>query len=273
MTGVSVVVMTKNEEGAIERCLRALAHFETVFVVDSNSTDRTRAIAKATGAQVVAFTWNGRYPKKKQWCLENLPFKTDWVLFVDADEVVSPRLSDEIRRVVRNSQHAAFDARLDYYFLGERLRHGHRITKRILIDRQKCHFPVVDDLGAEMMWEVEGHYQPVADGTVGRLSGTLRHDDVDRLFDYFSRHNRYSDWEAHLAVGETPARELVNASRSAGGRRASRVPFKPLSFFLYAYVLRGGFLDGAAGFHYAVSQAFYYWQIAVKVRERQRDSY
>jgi glycosyltransferase involved in cell wall biosynthesis len=80
--------MTKNEELNIAKCLRSLNDFAEVFVVDSDSTDNTRTIAESMGARVVHFSWNGKYPKKKQWCLDNLSFSHDWVLFVDADEEI-----------------------------------------------------------------------------------------------------------------------------------------------------------------------------------------
>ena len=102
-------------------------------------------------------------------------------------------------------------------------------------------------------------------GGIGRLQGRITHDDPDPLFDYFARHNRYSDWEAHLQVRES--RTKVDEARTTRGRRYARVPFKPVAFFLYSYVARQGFRDGHAGFHYAVAHAFYYWQIGIKRRD------
>src|SRR5271170_3715683 len=93
---LSVIVMTKNEEKNLAKCLRGLQRMSQVFVVDSGSTDRTPEIARDGGAELVHFAWNGKYPKKKQWCLDNLPFAHDWVLYVDADEEVPPELVDEI---------------------------------------------------------------------------------------------------------------------------------------------------------------------------------
>lgn len=97
---VSVVVMTKNEERNIAKCLKALVEFDEVFVVDSNSTDATCSIATAMGARVSNFQWDGKYPKKKQWCLEQLPFTHPVVLYVDADEEMTPGLAAEIREVL-----------------------------------------------------------------------------------------------------------------------------------------------------------------------------
>ena len=83
---VSVVTLSLNEEVNIEACIGSLQRFDEVWVVDSNSIDRTREIAQSMGAKVVTFTWNRKYPKKKQWAYENLPFANRWVMFVDADE-------------------------------------------------------------------------------------------------------------------------------------------------------------------------------------------
>src|SRR5688500_10422767 len=103
---VSAIVMTKDEEANIARCLDALAPFDEVFVVDSGSTDRTCEIATAKGAEVVQFEWSGGYPKKKQWCLESLPFRHEWALYVDADEFVTPELASEIEAKIVDSPHA-----------------------------------------------------------------------------------------------------------------------------------------------------------------------
>ncbi|WP_246572234.1 glycosyltransferase family 2 protein [Kineosporia corallincola] len=264
---ISVIIMTLNEERVLEHTLRSVTPFAQVFVVDSHSTDRTLEIAEAHGAEVVQFTWNGGYPKKKEWALLNLPHEHDWVLYLDADEMVTPQLATELAALTKGElRDAAYDVELDYWFLGRMLRHGHRVTKRVLLDRTRAEWPHVDDLGVKNMWEVEGHYQPTVNGTVGRLTGTLQHNDRDPLFDYFSRHNRYSDWEAHLAERESLAKS-VQGARTERGKRYARLPFKPLAFFMYSFIARRGFLDGKAGFHYAVAHAFYFWQISVKRRE------
>lgn len=266
---VSVIIMTKNEERVLRPTLRSVASFDQVFVVDSHSHDDTCEIAKNLNAEIVQFTWDGQYPKKKEWSLLNLPFRNDWVLYLDADELVTPGLAAELRRLLATeTSHSAFDVELDYYFLGRRLRHGHKVSKRALLRRDKATWPHVDDLGVGNMWEVEGHYQPLIDGTVGQLAGRLEHNDRDPLYDYFARHNRYSDWEAYLQEHPDLA-DSVKGARSERGRRYATIPFKPAAFFLYSYIARRGFLDGKAGFHYAVAHSFYFWQIGIKKRELQ----
>src|SRR5262249_34949974 len=152
----SIVVMTKDEERNIAKCLCSVKDFDEVFVVDSGSKDRTCAIADEMGAEVVQFRWNGKYPKKKQWCLENLPFSHGWVLYVDADEEVSPELAEEIRTLIETgAERAGYFVGYDYVFLNHVLKHGHRVYKLVLFDRHKGQFVDYDDLDVANMWEVE----------------------------------------------------------------------------------------------------------------------
>jgi len=118
------------------------------------------------------------------------------------------------------------------------------------------------------MGEQEGHYQPVAHGPVRRLRAKIIHADPDPLNDWFARHNRYSDWEAHLRATGVGKRQ-VRRYRSRQGRVFDALPGKPLIIFLYNYVWRSGWRDGQPGFEYAVALAFYQWQIALKTRERE----
>lgn len=271
---VSVVVMTRNEAANLPACLAALGRFAQVFVVDSSSTDGTPDIAAAEGGVVVPFRWNGAYPKKKQWCLENLPFATDWVLYVDADERLTPALVEEIAALMaRGPECAGYFIGGRPVFLGRRLRFGACNRKLALFDRRRARFPEVPDLDVASMWEVEGHYQPVLDGPAGRLRSHLWHADDKPLSAWFHRHNRYSDWEAALRSDGRMA--ALIAREEPRRRRLKRLldatPLRPVAVFLHGYVLKLGFLDGAAGLHHALARAFYYWQVGVKMRAlRQR---
>src|SRR4051794_700319 len=105
---VSVIVPVKDEAENLRRCLPALEWADEVFVVDSQSTDATAAVALELGARVVQFHFNGCFPKKKNWALENLPFRNEWVLIVDADEVVVPELAEEIGRRIATAEADGF---------------------------------------------------------------------------------------------------------------------------------------------------------------------
>lgn len=269
---ISVLVQTKNEELGIAACLKGLGDFDEVIIVDSNSTDRTADISVALGFTVFNFTWDGKYPKKKQWQLDNLVTKHDWILFIDADEIPTPTLLGELRNRIPElhaKANAAYDIPLDYVFAGQILRHGHRVFKRALVHRSMVTFPVIEDLDAPGMGELEGHYQPTAIGNVPKLSGRLLHDDQDPVKTWFERHNRYSDWEAFLRTNPT-VREAAAQRRTRQGRLFDKVPLKPLLFFLYSYVIKQGFRDGQPGFDYSFALASYYWQIGLKVREIER---
>lgn len=272
ISNISVIVLTKNEEAGLGNTLERLDAFDDVIVVDSQSEDRTVEIAKDHGARVVNFNWNGTYPKKKQWALENAGAIHQWVLLLDADEFPSASLIaelDELQSKLRHSRFGAYDINLLYRFAGRYLKYGHVVTKRSLLNVNRANFPVIDDLGAPGIREVEGHYQPETSWPIGKLRFRIVHDDRDPVSSWFSRHNRYSDWEAHLRMNDALRKEIAG-KRTMKGKVFDAVPFKPVLFFGYAYVARAGFLDGRAGFDYATALANYYWQIGVKTRELTR---
>ncbi|WP_432096157.1 glycosyltransferase family 2 protein [Streptomyces sp. bgisy100] len=264
---IVVAIPTKNEAENIARTVRSVIdHFEAVVVVDSDSTDETCKIAAEEGAEVVPYTWDGGYPKKKQWCLDHVHPQIPWLLFLDGDETPSPELLAELRHCFsRPLKVAAFDIPLGYWFAGRRLRHGYTIVKRALLDRTRCHFPVLGDLDAPGMGEQEGHYQPIAEH-VWRLKSPIEHEDLDPVRTWFDRHNRYSDWEAWLEH-HPEVKEEIRQAKTRQGQLFHKAPFKPLVSFAYAYLYKRGFLDGRAGFDYALAMSFYRWQIGLKARE------
>src|ERR1041385_8647085 len=97
---VSILIPIKNEAANLPRCLNSVAWADEIFVVDSQSTDGSQRIAEHRGATVVQFHFNGTWPKKKNWALENLRFKHEWVFILDADEVPPPEAEEEIRAIV-----------------------------------------------------------------------------------------------------------------------------------------------------------------------------
>ncbi|MGF7046299.1 glycosyltransferase involved in cell wall biosynthesis [Paenibacillus sp. DS2015] len=267
---VSVVIMTKNEENNIRKCIHSVQDFSEIYVVDSNSTDQTLEIAHSLGAKVVNFTWDGKYPKKKQWALEQLPFQNDYVFYVDADEEVTPKLNAEIRNIFEAKDTAAgYFVGYDYVFMDKVLKHGHQVYKLVIFDRKRGKFLDYDDLDANNMWEVEGHYQPQIDGKVAIFKEKMVHNDHDSIFDYFARHNRYSDWEAHVRLNGALSnpQESQPLHRVIQKKLFNAMPFKWVIAFFHSFVLKFGFLDGSSGFHFAVARAMYYWQVEVKMRE------
>jgi len=263
-----VAILTLDESLDLPACLESLVKLVCpIFVIDSNSKDGTKNIASKSGAIVIDFNWDGKYPKKKQWTLEKLGSEFEWILLLDADERVGEKLADEIIALVSSSKMVdgttAFEAQLDYRFQGKILKHGFKPKKQILFKAHKVRFPEIDDLTVSRMWEVEGHYQPNSEGKVQSLSNNLLHNDSGSLFEYISRHNRYSDWEAYVLSNDS-VRQQVNFQKGFGSRLFSAIPCKGLAFFVFSYFFKLGFLDGRAGFDFAMHRMFYQWQIKAK---------
>src|SRR5271166_3842575 len=114
----SVIVAARNEEKNLPRCLEALREVGEVYVIDSQSTDATPEIARTFGAKVVQFHYQGGWPKKRQWAMENLSFAYDWILLIDADEALTPDLAAEIRHAIENPAFSGYYISLRMHFLG-----------------------------------------------------------------------------------------------------------------------------------------------------------
>src|SRR5881392_888190 len=100
---VSVIVPIKNEAVNLQRCLDSVQWADEIFVVDSQSTDGSVALSEKHGAKVVQFEFNGIWPKKKNWALENLPFRNEWVFILDADELLPAAAESEFRAAIANA--------------------------------------------------------------------------------------------------------------------------------------------------------------------------
>lgn len=260
---VSVLISARNEAACLARCLASLSAFDEIVVIDSGSADATARIAQSFGVRVESFTWNGRYPKKRQWCLENLALKHEWVFFVDADEVIPPALAQEIAALMHAPAHEGYFVEGLYVVQGRVLRHGARNSKLVLFRRAAFAFPVVNDLGIPGMGEMEGHYQPVpvAGARIGRLENPMLHYAYESGEDWESRHRRYAVWEAGMnrrnawPADPVPARQRLKAL-------FRRLPCRGVIAFTHSYIYKAGFLDGRAGFALARDRYRYYRLVA-----------
>lgn len=268
---VTVVVPALNEERNLPRCLSRLTRFARTIVVDSGSTDRTADIARDAGVECLQFTWNGRYPKKRNWVLLNHEFTTPWVLFLDADEYVTPAFVDELYRLLPGTTHAGFWLRYSNHFLGKRLRHGAPMRKLAMIRVGAGLYERID----EDRWsglDMEVHEHPIVTGTVGEIRAEIEHDDFRGLHAYIARHNDYSSWEAarYTQLQNTPGIWVAFTPRQRWKYRSLTRWWLAPAYFLASYVWRLGFLDGSAGFAFAFLKAVYFFQIRHKILERQR---
>lgn len=276
---ISLLIPTRNEQENIRKCLESVSWAEEIYVVDSCSTDRTAEIGRSLGAKVVDFVWDGKGPRKKNWALQNLAWRHAWVLLLDADEEVAPELRDEIANVVRDeTPYAGFLIRFHYYFLGRRLRHGDPLWKLCLVKHRLARFENID-VPEVTGYDVELHEWVCLRGRVGRLRSPIIHRDVESLNHHFHRHNIYSDWEGLLRTrycnrdlaGQVQPRLFGSPveRRRFLKRFFLSLPGRPWIYFLYSYLLRGGFLDGRPGFIYNVLKSFYWYQVSLKEYEIQ----
>jgi glycosyltransferase involved in cell wall biosynthesis len=259
---VSVLVPTRNEERNIEKCLASVAWSDDVYVVDSNSKDRTAELAAAhSNVRVVPFSWDGAGPRKLNWALERLPWKYDWVFTIGADEEMPAALAQEILATCATTDKAGFLIRYWYYFLGKRLRHGAPLWKLTLMRHSATRFERIN-VPEVTGYDIELHEHPIVNGSIGRLRETMLHRDNEGLYHFFERHNIYSEWEALLRTKyRLPSRAERRVSPRPFGNATERrrwlkrtflaSPARPLLYFLYSYFLQCGFMDGRAGFYYA----------------------
>jgi glycosyltransferase involved in cell wall biosynthesis len=242
---LSVVVVTRNEEDRLRAALESVAWADEIVVVDAESDDKTVTIAREFTDHVVVRPWPG-YAAQKNVAIDLAT--GDWVLSLDADEIVSTELTAEIRRVL------AADGPADGYavprrniFWGRWVRHG-----GLYPDWQLRLFRC----GRGRFVERAVHESVRVDGRVERLAGHLEHRSYRDVGDFLARADRYA--------------ALAAADAVAQGRRAGAREFvlRPLGRFLSMYVLGRGFLDGWRGFLLASLYAYYVLIRAVKIWER-----
>jgi glycosyltransferase involved in cell wall biosynthesis len=271
---VSVLVAARNEAHNLPRCLESLRGVGEVYVIDSLSTDETADIARSLGAKVVQFHYRGGWPKKRQWAMDTLPLSYDWILLLDADEALTPELTEEISQAVANVHCDGYYIALRMFFLGRALRHGDaRFYKLSLFRRGKGRFECRLKDQDTSMCDMEVHEHVVVDGQTARLKNLIVHHNVESLSRYIQKHNEYSNWEANVLLSqsseEMPASLFGNQAQRRRWlkRKGFHLPGSPLVLFLYRYFIRLGFLDGVPGLIYCGCQAVQMFHTKAKIYE------
>ena len=273
---IAVMIPTKDEEANLPFALQSVSGWaKEVFVLDSGSTDATKEIAQRMGATFVHHDWEG-YAAQKNWGLDHLPITQPWVFILDADEVVTPELRDELLRVAQadRADENGFYVNRFFIFLGKRIRHcGYYPSWNLRFFRR-----------GKARYEVRAvHEHMIVDGKVGYLRHEMEHNDRRGLEFYIAKHNHYSTLEARelFRIEQEHAHGTMKYSPFGGPieRRRwvkhviwPRLPAKWFFRWLYMYVLKLGVLDGVVGFHFCLFLASYEHQITLKLAELRREA-
>jgi glycosyltransferase involved in cell wall biosynthesis len=273
---ISVIVPVRNEACNLPRCLESLAGVGEIYVVDSQSTDDTTAIAESYGAKVVQFYYSGGWPKKRQWAMDTLSFAYDWILLLDADEALTPDLIAEIRSAIQNPLIGGYSICLQMCFLGRVLRHCDAGFWKLSLFRKgrgrfECRLKDQDS----SMADIEIHEHVVVSGPTANLRHHVVHHNVASLSRYIAKHDEYSNWEARVLTQPPRTNEELEADFLATQarrrrwlkRKLYRLPGSPVLLFLYRYFLRFGFLDGVPGLIYCSFQAVQMFHTKAKIYE------
>lgn len=273
---VTVIVPTRNEALNIAGCLESLFWADQIFVVDSHSTDATCEIAIQYGAAVVQFEYDGGWPKKKNWAIQNLPIRNPWFLIVDADERVSCELREEISRAIVREDIDGYYVRWKFIFLGRWMKHCWRHGWMLrLVRTGKGEY---EDLGmrGEGGWDNEVHENLLVQGCTAKLVNWLDHNSNQSLSYWIRKQNEFSDWNAirrlrQLKDPMPPFTALLWGDLLDRRKWLKafflRLPMKPLVVFMYLYILSGGIFDGKAGFYFCMLRAFHELTISAKIFE------
>lgn len=273
---ISVLILTKNEQQDLPGCLESVVWSDDIHVYDSMSTDETVAIAEQFGARVTQrdygeckLSFGGDESAHRNWGLQNITFKYSWVFVIDADERTTPELVKAMNEAaLAPSDCVAFRIQRRDFFLDSWLKHV-----------QASPFYMRLFMHQKMRYERLINPVSIADGAVGQVTGFLDHFPFSKGIGFWvERHNSYSRAEAQQIVENRKKQatfSLVKAfiAKDFNERRFHqkemfyRLPFRPLIKFLILYVGKRGFLDGRAGFTYAMLQSIYEYLIVLKTRE------
>ena len=277
---VSILIPIKNEAANLPRCLASVAWADEIFVVDSQSTDGSRRIAEERGAKVVQFQFNGTWPKKKNWALENLPFKHEWVFILDADEVMPVAAEAEFRAIVEDANHAVAGYWINrrFMFMGKWLRHAYYPNWNLRLFKHRLgRYEKLTDVDTQS-GDNEVHEHVVVQGKTGRLRCEMDHFAFPSVAVFVEKHNRYSNWEARVAL-DNYLRDSSGRiqKREVGARRklkqwSQMLPCRGLLRFLYVYVWQRGFLDGLEGYYFSRLHGFYEFLSVAKTYELKKES-
>lgn len=249
---ISGIVLTKNEERDITRCLESLSFCDEIVVIDDESTDNTVQIAEKHKSKVFKRKLSSDFSGQRNFILDKV--KGDWLLFVDADEVVTPELKEEIKKTVNNTT----NNQSVYYIKRRDIWWGKPVTRgEVRKAFKKGIIRLVRKNSGR--WYGSVHEEFRAHGSAGRLNGYLDHFAHDSIKSFLMHINTYSSIRAT---------ELWKSGKKSN---ILELIFYPFGKFFYTYVLLLGFLDGVGGFTYSFMMSFHSFLVRAKLYQYENE--
>lgn len=266
---LSIVILTHNEADNLPRCLSSIAGFGEAVVVDSGSADGTPEIAHEAGARIYQHAFKS-FAEQRNWALENCDLDTSWVMFLDADEVVTP----EFREATTCAIQSANDSVAGFYCCWKMMI-GSRWLRRS-DSFPKWQFRVLRPGRAMFIDSGHGQKEGAVQGEIRYIHEPYLHYALSKGWEsWWAKHNQYSSEEAADRLTRAVSWSDLFAHDPSRRNRAlkpllSRIPAWPLWRFLHMYIFKGGFLEGCDGFNYCANIAWYEFLICLKMAELQR---
>jgi glycosyltransferase involved in cell wall biosynthesis len=267
---LTIVIPVKNEGKNLTGCLESIGkNFAAkIVLVDSASTDDTRLIASRFEVEIIDFSWNGQFPKKRNWYLRNHAPQTKWVLFLDADEYLTEDFKEQVCQSLSRDNYCGYWLSYSVYFLGRKLKGGYPLNKLALFQVGSGEYERIDELQWSHL-DMEIHEHPVLNGRVGTIKSKIDHRDFRGISHYVHKHDQYASWEAsrYLKIKTEKRYPLSWTWKQKLKYQLIATPFIGPVFFVGSFVLMGGFRDGGPGMAFAFLKLSYFTEIYCKIKE------
>jgi glycosyltransferase involved in cell wall biosynthesis len=274
---ITVIIPTLNEESNLSNCLKPILNWvEKIIIVDSNSTDGTLEIAKDSGVEILNFSYKGGWPKKRQYVLDTYNFKTDWILLLDADEILTEKVKESICNAINSDQFDGYYLWFKMYFLNKFLRFSDPGMRKLSLFRAGFGaYEMRYENQNSSMGDMEVHEHVIVKGRTGEIKEPIQHFNYNSLSRFIIKHDQYSNYECkvhiHGSEGELNSRffgSFEQRRRYIKGKLI-RNPLAPIFYFLYMFIFRFGFIDGRQGFYYILYQSMYLYFVNSKIYEQE----
>jgi len=248
---ISAVIITRNEERNIAKCLESLKWVDEIIVVDGLSNDRTAEIARSYSAKVIEHKFEGDFGKERN--LGNDSAAGDWILALDADEAVPEKTREAIEEILeKGTEFDAFNVPRLQYFLGKPMLHGGRYHSIVNFFRK-----------GKARFDGKVHHLVIVNGKTGELETPIEHYPFNNISEFIQKHDRYTRYEAEEMF------EKYGASKEKDVKY--NLTIKPLKLIYKSYFKKKGYRDGMTGLVFCILFSFAYflrwakyWELCVK---------